>query len=111
MLTAHSSAATLYMNVNNASPTPPYATWGTAASDIQSAIAVAVPGDLILVTNGIYQTGERLVYGALTNRVVINKAVTVQSVNGPAATTIQGNPVVGNSAVRFVDTGLEYRNR
>jgi hypothetical protein len=51
------------------------------------------------VTNGLYTTGGRVVYDSLTNRVVINKAVTVQSINGPASTLIQGVP---NGAVRCV---------
>jgi hypothetical protein len=40
--------------------------------------------------------------GSLTNRVIINKEVTVQSMNGPAVTLIQGNSILGSNAVRCV---------
>ncbi len=100
-------AATLYVDLNSADPTPPYSNWSTAANNIQVAIDASHDGDQILVTNGFYQTGGETVNGyALTNRVVINKAVTVQSINGPNVTEIAGYqmPEVtnGESAVRCV---------
>jgi hypothetical protein len=93
-----SFAASLYVDLNCANPTPPYASWNTAATNIQDAVDAALAGDSIFVTNGIYASGQSVMYGQLTNRVTIDKAVTVQSVNGPAVTMIQGNMVFTNAA-------------
>lgn len=98
-------AAVRYVNVNSTNPTSPYTEWAIAATAIQDAVDVAVTGDAILVTNGVYQIGGRIL-GGLTNRVLVTSAIAISSINGPAVTTIEGYRVPGttngDSAVRCV---------
>jgi PKD repeat protein len=91
------SAAMRYVDANNANPTPPYTNWATAAHVIQDAVDAAVAGDEIIVTNGLYATGGRAVYGTMTNRVAVTKPLTLRSVNGPLFTIIQGYQVPGTT--------------
>ncbi|MBI9037832.1 MAG: LruC domain-containing protein [Bacteroidales bacterium] len=62
--------------------TPPFTSLATAANDIQSAIDICVDNDLILVDNGTY---------VLTNQIQIQKAITLQSINGINNSIIDGN--------------------
>ncbi len=82
----------------------PFTSWPDAATNIQAAIDAASAGDVIWVTNGIYSSGGKVMAGDLTNRVALDKALTVRSVNGPTTTTIQGQwdpvAVTGPAAVR-----------
>src|SRR5678815_5383802 len=93
--------ATRYVNLNNPSPEPPYTSWDTAATSIQDAVDAAGVGDLVLVTNGVYTGTARQVNNEVPHRLVIDKPITVQSVNGPEATVIQGQPYAGTyNAIR-----------
>jgi hypothetical protein len=86
------------VNAAGANPVAPYTTWATAAVNIQDAIEASSAGDIVLVTNGLYAAGGKITAGDLTNRVALDKAITVMSVNGHTATVIQGawDPVSTN---------------
>ena len=94
-LTAPALATTHYVNLNNHSSTSPYTNWPAAATNIQDAIDASGPGDLILVTNGLYHTGSRTANDSTPCRVVLDKPLTVRSLNGPEATVIEGNSQPG----------------
>jgi len=99
------NAMTHYVSASSISPQIPYTNWATAAQRIQSAVDVAYPGSLIMVSNGVYVSGGRVARGSLTNRVAITKAITVQSFSGPGATIIQGLGPHGDAAIRCVYLG------
>jgi len=100
----HAGATTFYVDVNSSNPTLPYADLTTAAVTIQDAVNAATNGDLILVNDGYYQdgfgvaketvgTGLQLKTLYVTNRVVANKPLTIQSLNGPSAAFISGSGI------------------
>src|SRR2546427_6886769 len=88
------SGAVHYVNPGSAGPVPPYSDWSTAATNIQDAVDAASPGDQVVVTNGAYFAGSRVSNDGTTNRVVVTNAITLQSVNGATATTINGGDVM-----------------
>jgi len=89
MLPRPIEAADFYVSPSGAN-VPPYSDWVTAARNIQDAIEAASSGDIVWVTNGIYNTGGKSMAGDLTNRVVLDKPLLVRSLNGPSVTIIQG---------------------
>jgi len=99
-------ATTNYVWQGSPTPTPPHSSWATAAHTIQDAVDAASPGNLVLVTNGIYASGATPTSGSLvSNRVLITKPIRVISVNGPDVTIIAGescNGTNGAGAVRGV---------
>ncbi len=99
--TSHPAAKVHYVSLSGGH-VPPFASWATAATNIQAAIDVAVASNTVLVADGVYETGGRVVHGSMTNRVVINKGIMVKSVNGPEVTIIKGAGPLGASAVRCV---------
>ena len=110
-LVTHVSAVTNYVWQGSPAPLAPYTSWKTAAHTIQGAVDAADPGNLVLVTNGVYAAGSTVTPGyTVRNRLVVDKTVTVQSVSGPAATVISGqahseSQANGSNAVRAVYLG------
>lgn len=84
------SAAVLHVWIQSPTPAPPYVSWATAAHNLQDAVDAANPGDTVLVTDGVYAAGGRALSDSILNRVVVDKAITMQSVNGPRVTVIDG---------------------
>ena len=61
------------------SHTPPFDTWGKAATNIQQAVDAAGSGDTVLLADGTFSIGAE---------ISLTKAITVTSLNGPDATRI-----------------------
>lgn len=78
----------------------PGTNWATAKATIQSAIdAIPVLRGFVLVSNGVYASGEH--WGQdWNNRIVVSNGIRVSSVNGPDVTSIVGAGPAGPAAVR-----------
>jgi hypothetical protein len=73
------SALTLYV-ATNGTHTVPYDTWGKAATNVQAAIDAAADGARVVLSNGTYTLGAQ---------IVVDKAITLESVNGATSTTLR----------------------
>ena len=101
-------AATWYV-ASSGDDGAPATNWTTAAATIQSALDRTAAGDRVLVSNGLYATGARLVDGSLTsNRVVVPVGVQLEGTGGPDVTIIEGaggDVYTNPAAVRCVFLG------
>jgi len=71
-------AANIYVSTNGTEVSP-FDTWDKAATNVNVAVGIAVAGDVITISNGVF---------AVTNQVALMTNLTVQSANGSGATTI-----------------------
>jgi hypothetical protein len=85
------TATTYYVDINSTNPAPPYTNWCTASTDIQSAVNLTTNGDLVLVNPGVYRSGGYVASDGSTNTIVISNAITLESMDGAAATLICGS--------------------
>ena len=87
-------------------PTPPYDTWDTAATNIQVAVDAANDGETIWVSNGTYKaTGAGPDVNGI-NMVYLNQNRKLRSVNGPEVTILDGGyPAITNRLVGVNSTG------
>ncbi|NLX26917.1 MAG: hypothetical protein GXY61_13340 [Lentisphaerae bacterium] len=96
---------TLFVCLSNGlNASAPYTTWATAATNIQDALEFAADGWVILVEDGHYMLDAEL---------LVEKQITIRSVNGPEVTIVDGQGAVrcfnlGNNAC--VIEGLTITN-
>jgi hypothetical protein len=93
-LSIHVEEGLHYVAASNGNPVAPYTSWATAAKNIQDAVDVAPPGATVFVTNGVYAAGSWVDPYGVTNCVVVDTPLTLQSVNGPNVTIINGGGAV-----------------
>ena len=87
-LAAGNARAAEWFVATNGSDLAAGTNWATAKRTIQAGVDAAASNDTVWISNGVYATGGRTINGS--NRVAIVSPVTVQSVNGPEVTIIQG---------------------
>lgn len=83
---------------------PPYSSWETAATNLQSALDEALDGDTVLVEAGVY-LGNQTVF--------VNKGVTVRGVHGAPSTVIDAQTITQVMSVNHINArveGLTLRN-
>jgi len=90
--------ATMYYVATNGTHTAPYDSWVKAATNIQTAIDAAGAGDIVAVGDGQY---------IVTQRVTIEKGITVRGFSGPADVEVNGNNTTGCFSVCHTDAVLE----
>ena len=82
LLIAGSIFANNYYVAPNGKNISPYSTWENAALNIKDAVALANNGDAVIISNGAYTIDEH---------IVIDKPITVKSLNGFEETLIDCN--------------------
>ncbi|HNX35012.1 MAG TPA: hypothetical protein PKM57_10315 [Kiritimatiellia bacterium] len=101
LLTHSLLANTYYVNAARPDDSGNGLSWDEAKKTIQAVVNAASIGDTVLVTNGVYNVGFSTINNDGTtykNRVLVNKSITVRSINGPESTIIEGYLAVDNSA-------------
>ena len=96
-----------YVSLASTGPLAPYSSWSTAATNIQDAVdAATIPGALVVVNDGEYAVGARAV-SSQTNRLVVDKPILLQSLNGPQQTLIRGtgSPYLSGPLIRCAYLG------
>ena len=109
VMMSSAQAATYYVDASRPNDNGDGLTWTSAKQTIQAAVDLTIDSDTVLVTNGTYNIGSRVTPGyALTNRLVITNSITVQSINGPEVTAIEGAGPLGNTAIRctYIKNGV-----
>ncbi|MGC9395350.1 MAG: choice-of-anchor Q domain-containing protein [Anaerolineae bacterium] len=76
MTEVRASAGVWYVDANAPAPTPDGLSWTTAFTELQAALAVAVPGDEIWVAEGVYKPDFDPGSGAYTGLVTATFALT-----------------------------------
>jgi hypothetical protein len=80
--------------------------WAEAWSNVNESVDRVRVGDTIILSNGTYASGGRVVGFGVTNRFVLDKAITVRSLNGPGVTIIEGSgPTSNTRSVRCAYVG------
>ncbi|VGO19923.1 choice-of-anchor Q domain-containing protein [Pontiella sulfatireligans] len=77
----HTGNSPVHYVSTNGTAVWPYTNWVTAATNIQNAVNTANTGDTVLVTNGTYTS---------VSQISVAKVITVESVNGPEVTIVDG---------------------
>ena len=89
LLAVVAGAADFYVDASRPDDEGSGRSWSTAKKYLQSGVDLATIGDVVWVTNGVYNAGGK--YTNMWTRLVITQPIMVRSVNGPSVTFIVGN--------------------